>query len=323
MKSFTQGLAMLILLNTTACIASYSTPNAPGPRPMGYGTSPQQVQISLQVFYDQLSPYGTWVSYNNYGYVWIPSAGPDFFPYASEGHWVFTNIGWTWYSNYSWGWAPFHYGRWLFDNYYGWIWVPDTEWGPAWVVWRGGGDYYGWAPLEPGINISIVLGGNHQVHHDRWIFVRNGDIGRSNVYSYTVNRTSNTTIINNTTVIQNTRTNTQNNKTYIAGPDRNDVQRVTGRPVRQVAIQEATQPGQMLKGDQLRIYKPAVQRNGNSGQKSAPAKIENLKNVKPVNERPKVNSQQGKQSPAKGKGNQEKPAKKKGKKGGNKGHEYS
>lgn len=27
--------------------------------------------------------------------------------------------------------------------------MPDTEWGPAWVVWRMGDDYCGWAPLPP------------------------------------------------------------------------------------------------------------------------------------------------------------------------------
>ena len=30
---------------------------------------------------------------------------------------------------------------------YGWVWVPGYEWGPAWVSWRTGGDYVGWAPL--------------------------------------------------------------------------------------------------------------------------------------------------------------------------------
>ena len=43
--------------------------------------SAQQSNVSFQVFYDQLSPYGEWVSYPDYGYVWIPDAGTDFVPY--------------------------------------------------------------------------------------------------------------------------------------------------------------------------------------------------------------------------------------------------
>jgi hypothetical protein len=313
MKTLTQILAMVIVLNATSCIASYPPSDAPGPgpQPAAYAPTQEQGHVSLQIFYDQLSPYGTWVSYSNYGYVWMPNAGPNFYPYATNGHWVFTDIGWTWYSNYSWGWAPFHYGRWFYENQYGWMWVPDTEWGPAWVAWRSGGDYYGWTPLEPGISISVVIGGGYQVPHDRWIFVRNRDIERSNVYNYTVNRTTNTTIINNTTIIQNTRTSHQNNTTYIAGPDRNEVQRVTGRPVKQVAIRENASPGQNLNNRELKIYKPTVQHDGNSERKSAPGKVENLNNVKPVSERYQGQPQRNKQG-NQNKRKQNQPSKKKG-----------
>jgi hypothetical protein len=108
---------------------------------IGASLAPKQASaqggyVSMQVFYDELSPYGTWVFSNDYGYVWIPDAGPGFSPYASDGYWVFTNQGWTWVSNYSWGWAPFHYGRWYYDPYYGHMWIPGDEWGPGWVTWR-------------------------------------------------------------------------------------------------------------------------------------------------------------------------------------------
>ena len=29
-------------------------------------------------------------------------------------------------------------GRWFFDDSYGWVWVPGSEWAPAWVAWRYG-----------------------------------------------------------------------------------------------------------------------------------------------------------------------------------------
>ena len=64
--------------------------------------------------------------------------------------WDYTDqYGWMWVSDYEWGWAPFHYGRWTFDQQYGWMWVPGRTWGPAWVSFRYGDSYVGWAPLPP------------------------------------------------------------------------------------------------------------------------------------------------------------------------------
>jgi len=64
----------------------------------------------------------------------VPSTatvGVDFAPYASGGHFVMSDYGWTWASDYDWGWAPFHYGRWLVVGGHGWCWLPGTVWGPA------------------------------------------------------------------------------------------------------------------------------------------------------------------------------------------------
>ena len=121
--------------------------------------------ISFQVFYDELLPYGDWIRDPVHGYVWVPYAEPNFQPYATNGHWVMSTYGNTWVSNYAWGWAPFHYGRWYFDDYLGWAWVPGYEWGPAWVNWRSNAGYYGWAPLGPGISIHVAV--NIPSHH--WI----------------------------------------------------------------------------------------------------------------------------------------------------------
>jgi hypothetical protein len=52
------------------------------------------VSVGFQVFYNELSPYGTWVDYPTYGYVWMPFEGPDFIPYGTNGHWVWTADGW-------------------------------------------------------------------------------------------------------------------------------------------------------------------------------------------------------------------------------------
>src|SRR5690554_3194351 len=113
----------------------------------------QYEDVSMETFYEELSPYGVWIEDPQYGRVWRPDVDQDEFrPYYTNGHWEMTKYGNTWVSDYDWGWAPFHYGRWHHSSRRGWVWVPDVHWGPAWVSWRSGGGYYGWAPLGPGIN---------------------------------------------------------------------------------------------------------------------------------------------------------------------------
>src|SRR5436190_1640240 len=70
------------------------------------------VSISYQSFYDELSPFGRWIEYPEYGYVWAPNMGHEFQPYSTGGQWVWSDeYDWMWVSDYSCGWAPFHYGR--------------------------------------------------------------------------------------------------------------------------------------------------------------------------------------------------------------------
>jgi hypothetical protein len=251
--------------------------------------SAQQGGVSFGVFYNELSPYGQWVDYPGYGYVWIPSTGPDFAPYSSNGHWILTDYGWTWVSDYPWGWAPFHYGRWDYDDSYGWFWVPDNEWGPAWVLWRRSPGYYGWAPMRPGISISVSFGSGYTVPNDRWRFVRDRDFSRTNVNHYYINRTNNSTIIKNSSVINRTYTDQSRHSTYVSGPERADVQKITGRTIQPIVIHDNDKPGQNLKNGQLQIYRPQVQMNGENGQRPMPSKVVNLKDVKRPSERNATN----------------------------------
>src|ERR1022692_3616683 len=161
MKTASKCIAILAIF----FITSYTSP---------VNSFAQDEQVSFQVFYDNLSPYGTWVTIDPYGYVWIPNVAAGFSPYASNGYWANTDYGWTWVSDFDWGWAPFHYGRWNHNKIYGWYWVPDYTWGPAWVDWTYGPGYYGWCPLAPGIDIDIALGGGWHPHDRRWCFVGEG-----------------------------------------------------------------------------------------------------------------------------------------------------
>ena len=109
-----------------------------------------QGRIDISVFQDRLAPYGHWFQDPRYGWAWYPTGVEVGWRPYTHGHWIWTDdYGWYWQSDYEWGWAPFHYGRWAFDDQYGWIWVPGTVWGPAWVSWRSGGGYVGWAPMPP------------------------------------------------------------------------------------------------------------------------------------------------------------------------------
>ena len=55
------------------------------------------------------------------------------------------------------GWATYHYGRWAYSNRLGWVWVPGTQWAPAWVAWRGSEDHLAWAPLPPDAGPGFAL----------------------------------------------------------------------------------------------------------------------------------------------------------------------
>jgi hypothetical protein len=251
--------------------------------------SAQGGSVNFQVFYDNLSPYGTWVDSPEYGYVWVPDVAPGFTPYATNGHWIYTDEGWTWVSDYPWGWAPFHYGRWYTDPNYGPIWVPDNEWGPGWVTWRRSGDYYGWAPIGPGISIDVAYTNGYNLPENQWTFVRNRDFGRTNINNYYVNSSNNTTIIHNSTVINNARVDRTRNVTYNTGPSRTEVEKTGGRPITPVAIKESNKPGQSLNKNQLQIYRPQVQKVSSNGQKPVPSKVASLKDVKPPAQRTGAN----------------------------------
>lgn len=163
--------------------------------------------VTVDYFRDDLSPYGEWLRVPAYGWAWRPyDARADWRPY-SRGRWLYTDYGWTWVADEPWGWAPYHYGRWYSDTRYGgWVWVPGRRWAPAWVDWRQGNDYVGWAPLPPtavwqrGIGISprtVVIEPRH------YCFVQTRYIVQPNVVRHIVPPARNVTIINNTTNVTN------------------------------------------------------------------------------------------------------------------------
>jgi hypothetical protein len=146
--------------------------------------TPATAQISddAQVALEQ---YGGWRPHPRFGEVWVPAAvPPDWRPYQ-YGHWVYTDEwGWYWVSDdveADWGWVVYHYGRWAFEPGFGWFWVPGDEWGPAWVDWRYGDEYAGWAPLPPDALIET-----YQLPAAYWVFVPTRFIAAPRLRTYIV-----------------------------------------------------------------------------------------------------------------------------------------
>jgi len=103
----------------------------------------------VAMFYDALTPYGTWVDYGEYGPVWYPTGvAGDWRPYL-DGRWVPSPEGWVFETGEPWGWATYHYGNWFPTTEYGWVWSPGSTWYPSTVAWRTSDEYVGWAPIPP------------------------------------------------------------------------------------------------------------------------------------------------------------------------------
>ena len=144
--------------------------------------------VAIEFFYDDLAAQGQWVRHPYYGMVWYPaSRDASWQPYVS-GQWVYTEeYGWYWETDEPWGWATYHYGRWVYTAEYGWVWVPDDAWGPAWVEWRYGGGYVGWAPMPPeatwrrGTVVYVGADISAPRYQPSWVFVGEADFARGNI----------------------------------------------------------------------------------------------------------------------------------------------
>ena len=233
-------------------------------------------EISVDFFYNNLSG-GSWIEVGDYGYCWQPGvavSNEGWRPYA-DGYWAYTELGWTWISYEDFGWATYHYGRWVRLAGYGWVWVPgrdaDLEWGPAWVSWRYGDNYVGWAPLPPD-TLAVVESRPITGHLDiefnigpaYYNFVDVRYFGEPVLRGRIVPAAQNVTYIQKTVNVTNI---TYKNKTvYNYGPDIAVVNKRSSRPIQRLHLQRegnvnlstAAKSGAFTKvqGDKLLVAAP-------------------------------------------------------------------
>jgi hypothetical protein len=205
--------------------------------------------VSIDFFYNNLSG-GNWIDVEGYGYGWQPDVAvsdPNWRPY-SDGYWAYTDYGWTWISYEDFGWATYHYGRWANLGDYGWTWFPgtDLDWGPAWVSWRTGGDYIGWAPLPPrgpdvvyeGQPIGASVDVEYDIGPEYYNFCDIRFIGEPVLRDRIFPPTQNITYITNTVNVTNIYV--QNNVVYNYGPNYNVVNEYSSRPIQRLTIERQT-----------------------------------------------------------------------------------
>ncbi|MEO8438914.1 MAG: DUF6600 domain-containing protein [Spartobacteria bacterium] len=208
--------------------------------------TPGAEQGSYSTFYRKLDPYGDWMETGDYGYVFQPhqaTQSRDWRPYT-QGHWVYTDAGWTWISDEKFGWATYHYGRWVQLRSVGWVWVPGDQWAPAWVSWRKGGDYVGWAPLPPEAQFDRQTGirswadNYYDIGPDQYAFVRANEFGSKLTLRAIVPTVRNVTIINQTTNVTNI---VYNNSVIVdRGPSYEDLRARSQQPIERFRLERTS-----------------------------------------------------------------------------------
>ncbi len=274
------GIVILAVLAAAACLVYVPVDDGPFGRQGGQTDRYDQndgetSDIDTALFYESLSPYGTWVHNSPYGYVWVPRVESRWRPYAF-GRWVWTDYGWTFVSRDRWGWAVFHYGRWGWERGLGWYWVPDTVWAPAWVSWRWGDQYVGWAPIPPDIAFSWRTGFGRRdfdIPGHSWCFLQGRHFLDNDLDRYVLPYERNRTIIDVTSLRADIRV--RGGRVVNDGVDVDVVRRETGSEVSRLTLRDVRRPGEeSVDEETIRIYRPSVGRNESARPKDALEKNE-------------------------------------------------
>lgn len=246
---------VFLALVLTRCVG------ADEPPPSGAITTPPpgvtaDATNAVAMFHDSLAPYGEWIWIDPYGWTWAPRDVPVGWRPYSDGSWAYTESGWTWVSERPWGWAPFHYGRWFFHDHYGWRWVPDMVWGPAWVSWRFGDAWCGWAPMPPRVAWENHVDWDVVIPQFSWCFVGRADFLAPHLHDRIVLAARNVTLLRDTHDM--THLELRDRRVFNAGIPVEEVERFTGRRAPRLRLVEVNSVGPTIRvGGELHVFRPS------------------------------------------------------------------
>jgi hypothetical protein len=212
-------------------------------------------QVSFEFFSSSLEPYGSWHVSASLGRVWTPRVQViGWHPYTN-GHWVYTDFGWTWVSDYEWGAIPYHYGTWAIDSELGWVWVPGYVWAPAWVVFRTGSTYIGWAPVPSSFSIGTSFSFS-DYGPDQFVFVRKADFAAPHIQEHAVPIERSRVIFDQTIALENS-IRIENDVVVNRDPDVSQVEQVERSPIERVP---RVAPAGRATRDELRVDPERLER---------------------------------------------------------------
>ena len=256
--------ALALLLGLTAALVGCAATNYE--QPADDYAQYDDSDADYGYFYDTLSPYGAWYQVDPYGWVWTPYDIPAGWRPYTDGQWLSTAYGWTWLSDEPWGWATYHYGRWTWDSYYGWLWVPGNVWAPAWVAWRYGDGWIGWAPLPPevGWNGDGLDYGSYNldnISRYRWSFCDEKDFTQTRIRTVVLPRSRNVTLLKTTKDV--TRYGSQDARPVEQGLTSEMLERDLKRKIPRYGVTDAPGVGRdrtaVVRGNVVEMYRPRIQ----------------------------------------------------------------
>jgi hypothetical protein len=100
-----------------------------------------------------------------------------------------------------------------------------------------------------------------------------------------VRKTDNDRLIKNSRIIDNTYRDSGRGTTYIYGPRRTDVERITRRRINPVKIENNNRPGYNIRKDRVQIYRPEVKREDRQGRKATPSDVSKRNDLRKPSDR--------------------------------------
>jgi hypothetical protein len=242
--------------------------------------------MTFGVFYSSLAPHGEWIPVAGAVFAWRPVRVDGAWRPYWNGQWVSTDDGWYWDSDEPWAWATYHYGRWYYDDYYGWLWLPGYDWSPAWVEWRYGGDYVGWAPLGPygvfDVRFGVYYTRPWLIPYHYWSFVDCGFMTSPGVHQYVYRTENNTRFIGRTRTAGSVRY--DGGHIVTRGPDVSYVERRGNVRIHKAEVVDANSAADaraLRNGERNRIgvYRPRIEERPGDQRPERPADLRERERV--------------------------------------------